>query len=33
VGIDWQKARSFRAKSLGMMAQVPPLPLRNAALD
>jgi hypothetical protein len=33
VGIDWQKARSFRATSAGFMARARPMPLRNAALD
>jgi len=33
VGMDWQQARNVRVKYSGMMAQVPPMPLRNAALD
>lgn len=33
VGIDWQKARSFRATSVGFMARARPMPLSNAALD
>lgn len=33
IGIDWAQARRFRAKARATMAQVPPQPLRNAALD
>lgn len=33
VGIDWRQARAFHAHSRQIMAQVPPRPLVNAALD
>lgn len=33
IGIDWAQAREFSAQSRRVLAQVPPQPLRNAALD
>lgn len=33
IGIDWAQARRFHAQARATMAQVPPQPLRNAALD
>jgi hypothetical protein len=33
IGIDWAKAREFRAQTRRTLAQVPPQPLANTALD